>query len=255
MPLVTLCIVLRAVFPLGPCLQHFQAGITSKGAQAIGINAPAINRITMLITGGGRDQTKEAVHLQGSRDLADGKPEELGMLESLAGNYNIRACCLDFSPAIRIAQDKINILTRSHVDAQVMPGRPIKERPITSIKILATQVKYAQRLLFSGAQILLHELPHFIEGTWMHGPTQSLGARGCNPPLQRIYPTNAGGIGLLGNRLELVRQVQGNRVAINYSRAVTVTLEASDQATRARRSIAHPLIDTVPNGMLAGLTS
>src|SRR5690242_284097 len=98
------------------------------------------------------------------------------MLEGLAGNNDIRTRGLDFPPAIRVAQDKIDILTGSHVDSQITPGRAPEERSITSIKVLATKVKYAQRFLLFGTQILLHEFRHLIERTRMHGPTQSLDA-------------------------------------------------------------------------------
>src|SRR5262249_29662374 len=93
----------------------------------------------------------------------------------------IRACRYYFPPAIRITQNKIDILTRSHVDAHIAPGGTIEEGPIAAIKILATQIEDPQWLPFPGAQIFLHELSHLIERTRMHRPTQSLDAPRCNP--------------------------------------------------------------------------
>src|SRR6478752_244241 len=85
-PFVTFVVVLREVFPLGFGDENFEAGITSNGAQSVGIHSPAIDRETVLGPARGDDDAAEAVRFQRPRNLPRCFPEKFGVFEGLGNS-------------------------------------------------------------------------------------------------------------------------------------------------------------------------
>ena len=101
--------------------EHLKSGVTSHGAQSIGIHSPAVNRESMFRSARWHDDAAKASRFQRPGNLPRSFPEKLRMLESLAGHDHIRAFRLDLAPIIRIAQDHVDIGARGEIDTDVFP--------------------------------------------------------------------------------------------------------------------------------------
>src|SRR5438067_4183523 len=122
----------------------------------------------MLRSARWHDDATQAVWLQRSRDLTHRLPEKFCVLEGLASDDDIRAFGSDFLPVVWIAQDDIDIVPRSEIDADVFPGREGEERAVGSVDVLAAQIENDERFVSTRFEIIAPEGGHLVEGAWVH---------------------------------------------------------------------------------------
>src|SRR2546430_7150732 len=90
------------------------------------------------------------------------------MLEGLAGDQDIDALGLYFSPGIGVGKNEIDVRAGLQVDTDVTPGWPITERAIRSVVIATAEIENGQRLVPERAEVIPGELGHLIERALMH---------------------------------------------------------------------------------------
>src|SRR5205823_13351732 len=122
----------------------------------------------MLRSARRNNDADKPVLLQRARDLAHRFPEEFGVLEGLAGDNDIGAFGSDLPPVVRIAQDDIDIVPRSEIDADVFPGREGEERAVGSVDVLAAQIENDERFASARFEVIAPEGGHLVEGAWVH---------------------------------------------------------------------------------------
>src|SRR5438067_10921381 len=107
----------------------------------------------MLRSARWHDDATQAVWLQRSRDLTHRLPEKFCVLEGLSSDDDIRAFGSDFLPAVWSAQDDIDIVPRSEIDADGFPGREGEGRAVGSVDVLAAQIENDERRVSTRLEI------------------------------------------------------------------------------------------------------
>ena len=172
-----------------PGLDGFETGVARGRAQAIGVNAPAIDGVLALRSCGRRDDAAEAARFERVFHLAHRQPEELRVLKSLAGYDDVGAPVFDFPPAVGLAQDDVDILARGHVDAEIAPRFAFEKCTVGAIKILTPEIQDDERLAPSRAEVFLDERGHLIERARMHRRYSTGRARIAQSPAPRSAST------------------------------------------------------------------
>jgi hypothetical protein len=167
-PFIALRIVLLEIVPLRPRFHHFEADVARDRAKTVGIKSPAVDGEAVLRAAGWRDDATEPMRLQDAGDFEHRFPEKFRMLKSLPGNEHIDSARLKLAPIVRIAQDKVDIVSRREIGPEIKPRRLIEKRAVRAINVVAAKIDNEKWLVPSRLEVIAAEGRHFVEGAWMH---------------------------------------------------------------------------------------
>jgi hypothetical protein len=95
-------------------------------------------------------------------------PKELGVLERLSGDDDVRAFGRYFPPVIWIGQDNVDVVAGGKIDSHIFPGREREKGAIGSINVLAAQIENDERFPAACFEISASKSRHLIERALVH---------------------------------------------------------------------------------------
>lgn len=152
--------------PVRMALQQIERGVFGQCGKTVGIIAPAIDRIAVLVAARRGEKKDQAAGFQRPRHFQPGEPKEFDVLEGLPGDKDIEAGGLERQAVGRL-QHAIDVRPGGQIDADITPALPCKKRSVATVDVVAAEVGNHEAR--DRRQVFPDQVLHVFKRTGVHG--------------------------------------------------------------------------------------